>query len=580
MDKDNLAEIEERKKSWEETTLQKSLARYRLQQSPTRFYTPLDVKDHDFLEKVGFPGEYPYTAGTYPSTVFPLMRLRATGQAEAVDVRRAGMYSGYGTSEDCRDFYKSMQARGWSGGPNIAFDLPTQCGYDSDSAMARGEVGRVGVAIDTLRDFEVLYEAFTGDRELDKIGSNFTINGTTNITLAMYFVLAEKRGIPADKLVGTPQNDILKELVARGTYTFPVKPSMRMTRDTIVYCAQNAPGLNPVSISGYHMREAGASAAQALAFTLSNGIAYFQLGIDAGLDVDKFARQMTFLSLGGSMDFYREIAVRRAERRMWAKIMKERFGAKDPKSWIQRQPGVLFLASATTAQRPLNNLTRGVVGGIASAMAGFAPLVAPPYDEPLGLGWSLEAQQLSEDAMRILICEAGMSDVIDPFAGSYFMESLTDEVEAEAWGIINKIDEMGGSVAAIEQGFMQREIAKSAYEFQKGVETGLRVIVGVNAFLGENELEVETSRLVAHPYDAAKREEAEQRQLDNLAKVKKERDNEAVKASLERLKEAAKDESVNLIPPLMECVKLYASEGEMVNALKEVFGEYAAYASM
>jgi len=580
MDKDNLAEIEERKKNWEEVTLQKTLGRYRLQQSPTRFYTPLDVKDHDFLEKVGFPGEYPYTAGTYPSTVFPLMRMRARGQAEAIDVRRAGMYSGYGTSEDCRDFYKSMQARGWSGGPNIAFDLPTQCGYDSDNSMARGEVGRVGVAIDTLHDFEVLYEAFTGDRDLDRTASNFTINPTANITLAMYFVLAEKRGIPLEKLVATPQNDILKEIVARGTYIFPVKPSMRMTRDSIVFSSEHTPQLNPVSISGYHMREAGATAAQTLAFTLSNAIAYFQLGVDAGLDVDKFAGQMTFLTLGGSMDFYTEVAVRRAERRMWARIMKERFKAKEPRSWIQRQPGVLFLASVTTKQRPLNNLTRAVVGGIASAMGGYAPLVAPPYDEPLGLGWSLEAQQLSEDAMRVLICEAGISDVVDPFAGSYFMESLTDKIEEEAWEIIGKIDEMGGAVAAIENGFIQREISRSAYEFQKGIETGMNVVVGVNAFLGENELEVETSRLVAHPYDPQKREEAEQRQLDNLAKVKKERDSEAVKASLKRLKEAAEDESVNLIPPLMECVRLYASEGEMVDALKEVFGEYKAYGTM
>ncbi len=580
MDKDNLVEMENRKKNWEEVTLQKTLGRYRLQQSPTRFYTPLDVKDHDFLEKVGFPGEYPYTAGTYPSTIFPLMRLRARGQAEAVDVRRAGMYSGYGTSEDCRDFYKSMQARGWGGGPNIAFDLPTQCGYDSDDAMARGEVGRVGVAIDTLRDFEVLYEAFTGDRDLDKIGSNFTINPTTNITLAMYFVLAENRGISVDKLVGTPQNDILKEIVARGTYVFPLKPSMRMTRDTIVFCVEHATGINPVSISGYHMREAGATAAQTLAFTLSNAIAYFQLGVDAGLDIDKFASQMTFLTLGGSMDFYTEVAVRRAERRMFAKIMKERFKAKEPRSWIQRQPGVLFVASATTKQRPLNNLTRAVVGGIASAMAGYVPAPYPPYDEALGLGWSLEAQQLSEDAMRILICEAGICDVLDPFAGSYFMESLTDQIEEEAWEIISKIDEMGGAVAAIENGYIQREIARSAYEFQKGIETGLNVVVGVNAFLGENELEVETSRLVAHPYDPKKREEAEQRQLDNLAKVKRERDNEAVKASLERLKEAAQDESVNLIPPLMECVRLYASEGEMVDTLKGVFGEYESYGTV
>lgn len=280
------------------------------------------------------------------------------------------------------------------------------------------------------------------------------------------------------------------------------------------------------------------------------------------------------------MDFYTEVAVRRAERRMWAKIMRERFKAKEPRSWIQRQPGVLFLASVTTKQRPLNNLTRAVVGGMASAMGGYAPLVAPPYDEPLGLGWSLEAQQLAEDALRILICEAGLTDVVDPFAGSYFMESLTDKIEEEAWEIINKIDEMGGAVAAIENGFIQREIARSAYEFQKGIETGMNVVVGVNAFLGENELEVETSRLVAHPYDPKKRDEAEQRQLDNLAKVKQERDSEAVKASLKRLKEAAEDESVNLIPSLMECVKLYASEGEMVDVLKEVFGEYKAYGTV
>ncbi|MBE0415652.1 MAG: methylmalonyl-CoA mutase, partial [Dehalococcoidia bacterium] len=340
------------------------------------------------------------------------------------------------------------------------------------------------------------------------------------------------------------------------------------------------PQLNPVSISGYHMREAGATAAQTLAFTLSNAIAYFQLGVDAGLDVDKFAPQMTFLTLGGSMEFYKEIAVRRAERRMWAKIMRERFKAKDPRSWVQRNPGVLFLASATTAQRPLNNLTRAVVGGMASGMAGYAPAPAPPYDEPLGLGWSLEAQQLMEDAMRVLICEVGISDVIDPFAGSYFMESLTDQIEEEAWEIINKIDEMGGAVAAIENGYYQREIAKSAYEFQRQVETGERIIVGVNAFLGEKELEVTTSRLVAHPYDPKKREEAEQRQLANLAQVKRERDNKAVKASLKRLKKAAQDESVNLIPPLMECVRLYATEGEMCGTLKEVFGEYKAYGAV
>jgi len=580
MTTDDFAEIEERKKNWEDVTLQKTLGRYRLQQSPTRFYTPLDVKDHNFLEKVGFPGEYPFTAGMHPSTVFPLMRLRARGQAEPIDVRRAGMYSGYGTAEDSRDFYVAMQGRGWSGGPNIAFDLPTQCGYDSDDPMARGEVGKVGVAVDTLRDFEVIFEAFTGERDLDKIASNFTINAPANIILAMYFVLAEKRGVPLEKLAGTPQNDILKEIVGRGTYIFPIRASMRMTRDSIVFCAEHIPQMNPVSICGYHMREAGASAPQALAFNLSNTIAYYQLGIDAGLDVDRFARQMTYLTLGGSMDFYTEIAVRRAERRMYARIMKERFGAKNPRSWIIPQWGSLLPASAETALRPLNNLTRVVIGAMASAMAGYGPAPYPPYDEALGLGWSLEAQQLSEDAMRILICEAGICDVLDPFAGSYFMESLTDQIEEEAWEIINKIDELGGAVPAIESGYYHREIARSAYEVQHGLETGERVVVGVNAFLGENELDVTTSRLVAHPYDPKKRDEAERKQLENLAAVKKERDSEAVKASLERLKEEAQDDSVNLIPPLMECVKTYATVGEMCGVLKEVFGEHQAYGTV
>ncbi len=578
--KDKIEEIEKRKKNWEQVTLPRTLGRYRLPKSPTSFYSPLDLKDHDFLKKVGFPGEYPFTSGTYPSTIFPLMRLRGRGKAEEQEVRRAGGYSGYGTAEDSRDFYLGVAKRGFRGGPNIAFDLPTQCGYDSDDPVVKGEVGRVGVAVDTLRDMEVIYEAFTGDRDLDKIGSNFTINASTNMTLAMYFVLAQKRGIPLEALVATPQNDILKEIVARGTYIFPIKPSMRMTRDSIVFCAKHTPKLNPISISGYHMREAGATAAQTLAFTLSNAIAYLQLGVDAGLDIDSFSGQITFLTLGGSMEFYREIAVRRAERRMWARIMRERFKAKDPRSWIQRQPGVLFLASATTAQRPLNNLTRAVIGAIASAMAGYGAAASPPYDEPLGLGWSREAQQLSEDAGRIVNCEAGLCDVLDPFAGSYFMESLTDEIEEEAWGIIKKIDEMGGAVAAIENGYMQREVAKSAYDFQRQVETGERTIVGVNAFLGENELEVTTTRLVPHPYDAKKREAAEQRQLANLAKVKRERDNAAVKASLKRLKEAAQDESVNLIPLLMDCAKLYATEGEMVNTLKEVFGEYQAYGAV
>ncbi|MDY6843261.1 MAG: methylmalonyl-CoA mutase family protein, partial [Thermodesulfobacteriota bacterium] len=460
-----LNKIEERKKNWEEGALKKGLERFRLKEYPNKFYTPLDIKDHNFLEKVGFPGEYPFTAGRYSVQLMGLM-TRGGGDSGTA-MRRAGQYSGYGTATDSRDFYRAMQERGWTGGPNIAFDLPSQICYDSDHPLAEGEVGKVGVAVDTLHDFETIYEAFTGDKDLDKIASNFTINAPANIILAMYFTLAEKRGIPLEKLVATPQNDILKEFVSRGTYIFPIKPSMRMTRDTMVFCTEHTPLLNFISICGYHIREAGCSAVQVLGFTLSNAIAFVQLGIDAGLDVDKFSPQMTFLGLSGSMDIYWEIAVRRAQRRMWAKIMRERFGAKNPKSLIFRGGEGISSISETTYQRPLNNLTRTVIMGVASAFAGGPPAAFPPYDEPLGLGWSLEAQQLSTDASRIMLHEANLCKVIDPLAGSYFIESLTDQAEEEAWKIIEKIDAMGGSVAAIENGWMQKEIAQSAYEYQR-----------------------------------------------------------------------------------------------------------------
>ena len=578
MDEEKKKELEKRKKEWEEVTLKKSLDRFGVKESPSKVYTPLDIPDFDFLEKVGFPGEYPFTSGIYPASISAMGGSLIMGrglESGGVKVRRAGMYSGYGTAEDTRDFYKAMAVRGWSGGPNIAFDLPTQCGYDSDDPVALGEVGKVGVAIDTLRDFEVIYEAFVGDNDLDKIASNFTINAPANIILAMYFVLAEKRGIPLEKLVATPQNEILKEILARGTYIFPLRPSMRMVRDSIVFCTEHTPRINYISIGGYHIREAGANGPQAAAFGLSNAIAYIQLGIDAGLDIDRFYPRLTLAGMGGSMDVMREIAIGRASRRIWAKIMREKFKAKNPRNWIMRpNMGIMIGNSSTTVQRPLNNLTRAVIGAVCSALSGGMPMVYPPYDEPLGLGYSLEAQQLSEDAFRIIHHETKLCEVADPFAGSYFMESLTDKMEEEILEIMNKVDAMGGAVAAIENGYMQREIARSAYEQQRQMEKGEKVVVGVNAYTGESELDVQPPRVVALPYDSKKREEAEQRQIANLSKVKRERDNEAVKASLKRLKEAAQDESVNLIPLLMDSVKLYASIGEMCGVLKEVFGEY------
>lgn len=575
-DKEKLKEIEGRKRHWEEGPLKKSLERFGIEESPAKFYTPLDIKDYDFLEKEGFPGEYPFTADTYPSPTPGTTHITGGGHLmTGTGLVRAGQYSGYGTPEDTRDYYKSEIGRGRRQGPNQAFDLPTQIGYDSDHPLARGEVGKVGVAVDTLRDMEVIYEAFVGDMNLDKIASNWTINAPANIILAMYIALAEKRGIPQEKLRGTPQNDILKEFVARGTYIFPVKSSLRMVRDTITYCTEHMPLMNTISLTGNHMREQGATGPQALGFMICDLIAYIQLGIDAGLDVDTFIPRFSVNHLSGSMEMFKEIALQRAARRLWAKTIKDRFGAKNPRSCLYRPAQWARQGDYTcTVQRPLNNFTRAIIGGIAGALSGGNPGVVPPYDEPLGLGWSLEALQLNEDARRIIQYEARLCDVQDPLAGSYYIESLTDEIEKEAEEIIAKVDATGGAAAAIECGYMQQEIARSAYRYQKEVENGERIIVGVNAFTGKHELEVITNRLISHPYNAEKRTKAEERQIKNLIEVRKNRDNQEVKRTLQGLKEAAKDVKINLIPPILEAVKCYATIGEICGILREVFGEY------
>lgn len=576
--KDDPDKIAEEKQKWEELCVTPARKRFKLGENPTRFYTPLDLQGFDFLEKVGFPGQYPFTAGTYP--FFPYQSgLKGSGPiSQAPGLARAGRYSGYGTAEDYRDYHMQMQALGARSGPNIAFDLPTQLGYDSDSPMALGEVGRVGVAVDTLRDFEVIYEAFTGDMGIDRIASNWTINAPANIIIAMYIVLAERRGIPIERLRATPQNDILKEFLARGAYIFPPRPSMRMLRDSMVFITSHLPNFNILSIGGYHIREAGATREQDLAFSMSIGAAYLREGVDAGLDIDVFAPKFSFNVFGGSMELYREIAFHRAARRMWSRIVKEKFGAKDTRSMLLRIPVAAHTGCITsTLQRPLNNLTRTVVGGIAGAMSGGPPTVWPPYDEALGLGWSLEAIQLAEDAMRILQHEAKVCDVVDPFAGSYFMESLTDEIEAAGWAEFDKIQSMGGTIAAIESGYMQRKIADSAYERQQRIENGEDLVVGVNCFIGEHELNVGTKRLVPHPYDPEKREKAEERQIATLSELKRTRDNRTVARLLRELKMAAQREEDNLIPQLIECVKAYATIQEMCDVLREVFGVYKAF---
>lgn len=580
---DRREEIRAKEKEWKEGPVAKALERFpMLGECPTRFYTPLDIgEDFDFLEKVGFPGEYPFTAGAYPFDPMAGMSKFAAIAPTGAATTRAALYSGYGKPEDTRDYYKSLIDRGGKQGPNLAMDLPTQCGYDSDNPLVAGEVGKVGVSIDTLRDLEVVYEPYQGDLNLDRIASNFTINAPAIYIIAMYAALAEKRGIPLERLRATPQNDILKEYIARGTYIFPPKPAMRLFRDTLVFLNKNMPRVNITSMGGYHIREAGATRKQDLAYSMAIAIAYLEEGVNAGLDIDSFAPRFTFNAFGGSMEFLHEIAFQRAARRMYAKILKERFGAKDSRSMIIRQPITAHIGpSDTTIQRPLNNLTRAVMGAVMGALSGGTAAPFPPYDEPLGLGWSLEAQQLMQDAGRILICEAMLLDVEDPFAGSYCMEALTDEIEAEAWDELNKVEEMGGAVAAIENGYMQRQIAKSAYDRQRAVSSGEKLVVGVNCFTGENELEVETTRLVPHPYDSGKRERAEEEQIAALQKVKRDRDEKEVRRLLSELKPKTEKHDENLTPHLIECAKAYVTIQEVCDVLREVFGEYESASIM
>jgi len=578
--KDQKEEIRKKEQEWEEGVVAKALERFPLlSECPGRFYTPLDQDDDfDFMEKVGFPGTYPFTSGVYPfDPMAGLSKFAAMAPAGSAATTRAALYSGYGKPEDTRDYYKNLIEKGGKQGPNLAMDLPTQCGYDSDNPLIEGEVGKVGVSIDTLRDLEVIYEPYQGDINLDRIASNFTINAPAIYIIAMYAALAENRGIPLEKLRATPQNDILKEYIARGTYIFPPGPAMRLFRDTLVFLNKNMPRVNITSMGGYHIREAGATRPQDLAYSMAIAVAYLQEGVDAGLDIDAFAPRFTFNAFGGSMEFLQEIAFQRAARRMYAEILKERFGAKDPRSMIVRQPITAHIGpSDTTIQRPLNNLSRAVMGAIMGALSGGTAAPFPPYDEPLGLGWSVEAQQLMQDAGRILICEARLLDVEDPFAGSYCMEALTDEIEAEARAELKKVEDLGGAVAAIDKGYMQKQIARSAYARQKAVSSGEKLVVGVNCFTGENELEVETTRLVPHPYDAGRRERAEEEQIAALKEVKQSRDDNEVKRLLTDLEQKARQEDENLVPHLIECAKAYVTIQEVCDVFRGVFGEYEA----
>ena len=518
---------------------------------PNRLYTPVDLGENfDYMTKLGFPGEYPYTRGVQPTMYrgrFWTMR----------------MYAGFSTAEESNKRYRYLLANGGSG-LSCAFDLPTQIGYDSTDPMAEGEVGKVGVAIDSLADMEILFDQIS----LDKVSTSMTINAPASVLLAMYIAVAEKQGVSADKLRGTIQNDILKEYAARGTYIFPPKPSMRLITNIFEYCSKNVPLWNTISISGYHIREAGSTASQEIAFTIADGIAYVEAAIKAGLDVDAFAGRLSFF-WNAHNNVLEEVAKFRASRRLWATIMKERFGAKKPKSMMLRVH-TQTAGSMLTAQQVDNNIVRVALQTAAAVMGGTQSLHTNSRDEALALPTEASVQ-VALRTQQIVAYESGLADVVDPLGGSYYVEAMTNAIYDEAMAYIKKIDEMGGAVVAIEKGYIQKEIQESAYKWQMEVESGLRTIVGVNKFQVEEEAPKDLLRV-----DAS----VGANQSKKTQAVRANRDQAAVDKALADLKAGAADESVNLMPLILAAVKTYATLGEICNVLREVFGEYEAHSTL
>lgn len=515
-----------------------------------RLYTPLDIEDFDYGEKLGFPGQYPFTRGVQPTMYRGrLWTMRA--------------YAGFATAEETNTRYKYLLEAGQTG-LSVAMDLPTQIGLDSDHELSHGEVGKVGVAIDSLADMEALFDGIP----LDKVSTSMTINGPAAVLLAMYVAVAEKQGVKPEALKGTIQNDILKEYIARGTYIFPPRPSMRLITDTFEYCSKNIPKWNTISVGAYHIREAGASEVQEIAFAFANAMAYIDAAIKAGQKVDDFAPGISWIFTAG-LDFFGEVAKFRAARRLWARIMKERYGASVPKAQMLRVH-VHTAGSVLTAQQPLNNVVRITWQALSAVLGGIQSMACCAYDEAIALPTE-ESATLALRTQQLLAYESGVTDTIDPLAGSYYIETLTDKIEKEAYDYIDKIDRMGGAVAAIEQGYMQQEMAAHAYEYQHEVELGKRTVIGVNKFNDSKKL-AEQDVLTA---DLSVGE----RQIARLEKMKAARDNEAVKAALEKLREAAKG-TENLMPYLIDAVKTYATLGEICGVLREEFGEYKQSGSM
>ncbi|MFC7166367.1 acyl-CoA mutase large subunit family protein [Halospeciosus flavus] len=552
-DEDDLAEIREAKSEWEDETLDPTLSRFGERkaefetdtdgQSVDRLYTPNDVADLDYDEDLGFPGEEPYTRGVY-STMYR-GRLWTMRQ-----------YAGMGTAAETNERFKYLLDEGQTG-LSMAFDLPTQMGHDSDDVMAAGEVGKSGVAIDTLDDMETVFEGIP----LDEVSTSMTINAPASVLLAMYIAVGDKQGVPREELRGTIQNDLLKEYVARNTYIYPPEPSMRIVTDIFEFCADEVPNFNTISISGYHIREAGSTAAQELAFTLGNGIEYVEAALDAGQDVDEFAPQLSFF-FNAHNNILEEVAKFRAARRMWAKIMEERFDVTDPRS-KQLKFHTQTAGSTLTAQQIENNVVRVAYQALAAVLGGTQSLHTNGKDEAL----SIPTEQSVRTALRtqqILAHESGAADTIDPLAGSYYIESLTDDLEEEAFDILDEVDAKGGMLQAIEDQWVQRQIQDVAYDRQQEIEEGERVIVGVNEFEVDEEPEMDIEEVT---------EEDEQAQIDSLERVREERDDEAVDAKLQALREAAEGDE-NVVPYIVDAVKVYATVGEVCDVLRDVFGEY------
>ncbi len=551
-DSDTLSSLAQEREHWETTTLQKTLERFpeRQEQFITtssepveRLYTPLDLQGFDYLRDLGFPGEYPYTRGVHPT----MHRGRLWTMR---------MFAGFGTAEETNARYKYLLEHGETG-LSVAFDMPTLMGYDPDAPQAAGEFGKCGVAITSLADMEILLDGLP----VDEITTSMTINSPAAVIWAMYIAAAEKRGIPLSALGGTIQNDILKEYIAQKEYIFPPEPSMRLVVDTFEFGARRLPKWNTISISGYHIREAGATAAQELAFTLADGLEYVRWGIARGLDVDEFAPRLSFF-FNSHNDFFEEIAKFRAARRIWAREMRETFGAKSPRSWWLRFH-TQTAGCSLSAQQPENNIVRTAIQALAAVLGGTQSLHTNSMDEALALP-SEKAVHVALRTQQIIAHESGVANTIDPLAGSYFVESMTNRMEAEVYDYFRKIEALGGVIPALEVGFFQREIAEAAFRYQREIDGRRRVVVGVNDYMADKPLTIPL--LEMDP-------EGERRHLERLSRIRRERDNRAVEERLSVLEDAARGNG-NLMYPIIEAVRAYATLGEIMDVFRQVFGEY------